>query len=153
MIALDTSFLLAAEGRDEARKWRLATRVLGALDAGEIVVPAQALAEMLHVLKTFHAVTETESAAIAARWLAAARSAGISRMAIETAQDLAESADLALEDALIVAAAEEVGATVLLSDEIADGLRYGGLVVANPFQTASRSRLDRMLGPEWSAGI
>ena len=153
MIALDTSFLLAAEGRDEARKWRLATRILGALDAREVVVPAQALAEMLHVLKAFHGVAEQPAATAAARWLAATRSAGISRFAIGAAQDLARDAALSLEDALIVTVSEEAGATLLLSDEITDGLAYGGLIVANPFRPASAARLEPVLGAEWSAAL
>lgn len=147
MIALDTSFLLAAEGRDEAAKWRRATAVLAALDTSEIVIPAQALAETLHVLEAFHAVPQEQASRHIARWLAATRSAGISRFAVTAAQDLAQSAGIPLEDALIVAVSEEAGARLLLSDDIADGLTFGALTTANPFTPQGLVRLEPVLGP------
>lgn len=150
MIALDTSFLLAAEGRDEAAKWRRATQVLAALDSGEILVPAQALAEALHVLRAFHGVSQEQAARHVARWLAAARSAGISRFSVSAAQDLAQSAGLRLEDALIVAVSEEAGARLLLSDDLPDGLCYGALSVANPFSDAGSRRLEAVFGAGWA---
>lgn len=150
MIALDTSFLLAAEGRHEARKWRLASKILMRLNAADLVVPAQALAEMLHVMKTVLVVPEDEAGTAAVRWLAATHSASISQSTINAARSLASEVELSLEDALIVVAAKEAGARILLSEDIADGLQYGGMTVVHPFVPIVHPRLEMYLGKGWN---
>lgn len=149
MIAFDTSFLLAAEGRHEPRKWQVASRILGMLAPGEIIVPAQALAEMLHVLKTILRIPEEEAGEIAARWLGATHGAGISHTEIAAAQVLAAAKAISLDDALMVAAARAAGAKLLLSEDIPDGLTHDGLTVANPFVPLLHPQLLAYLGPEW----
>ncbi|MCC6366544.1 MAG: hypothetical protein IT165_23750 [Bryobacterales bacterium] len=44
-----------------------------------------------------------------------------------------DEAQLSYWDALIVAAAERAESGVLLSEDFADGRRYGNLIVVNPF--------------------
>ena len=49
------------------------------------------------------------------------------------ARGLAEDHGLSFYDALIVAAAVEAGCDILYSEDMQDGRRIGGLVIANPF--------------------
>jgi predicted nucleic acid-binding protein len=51
----------------------------------------------------------------------------------ERALHLAERYQLSLYDALICASAQEVGAKVLFTEDLQDGLRLGQLQVRNPF--------------------
>ncbi len=53
------------------------------------------------------------------------------------ATDLAEMAQLSFWDALIVAAAEQAGATELLSEDLNAGQTIAGILIVNPFLGAS----------------
>jgi predicted nucleic acid-binding protein len=147
MIGLDTSFLLAAEGRHDAARWRAATSVLDRLAATEVVVPAQAMAEMLQVLKAHMGASEEEAGTIAARWLAAVASADVSPGVIAAAKALAATGHVAMEDALILAAVREAGADILLSEDFAGDVPGAGVRIINPFTPEGEARLAALLGP------
>lgn len=150
MIGLDTSFLLAAEGRHGVAKWRVAGAVLRNVAADELIVPAQAMAEMLQALQRAYGTAPEEAGAIAARWLRATRSAGITSDVAGAARALGERSALALEDALMIVAAHDAGARLLLTEDIAPGLAYGALTIVNPFDGARGGPLERLLGAGWS---
>ena len=57
-----------------------------------------------------------------------------SRELIEAALDLHRTASLSWWDAIIVAAAAEGGCTVLLSEDLQDGVKMRGLRIENPFR-------------------
>lgn len=53
---------------------------------------------------------------------------------LQRALDLQELLPLSYWDAAILAAAEQSGCTLLLSEDLSDGGRYGALEVRNPFR-------------------
>jgi predicted nucleic acid-binding protein len=55
--------------------------------------------------------------------------------------DLAERKMLQYFDALIVAVTKRAGATILLSEDMHDGLEIGGLKIVNPFVAANETLL------------
>lgn len=152
MIGLDTSFLLAAEGRHDAARWEAATAVLDQLSASEIIVPAQAVAEMLHVLKTLMGVEDDEAGTIAARWLAATQGADVSPAVIDEARHLVAGDAVPMEDALIIAAVRAAGAEVLLSEDFAGPVPGAGLTIINPFTPQGSAALAGVLGTTLRAG-
>ncbi len=56
---------------------------------------------------------------------------------IISASTLEEEHTLSFWDALIVQAAIQVGAERLVSEDLQDGRRFGGLTIENPFRRAS----------------
>src|SRR5690606_2007070 len=46
---------------------------------------------------------------------------------------LAKESDISIFDAMIVAAAQRAGCTLLLTEDLNDGQDFGGLVITNPF--------------------
>ena len=56
---------------------------------------------------------------------------------IRAAMETAEHSQISFWDALILAAAEAGGASVLYTEDLNDGQQYGTLVVRNPFRVAS----------------
>lgn len=54
---------------------------------------------------------------------------------------------LAFWDALMCATAERVGADHLLSEDMQDGRRFGGLTIVNPFRPENARLVDRILPP------
>ncbi len=61
------------------------------------------------------------------------------------ASDREERHCLSFWDALVVVSAQRSGAGSLLSEDLQEGRRFGGLIVVNPFAAP--------LGPEYSTGL
>ena len=145
MIALDTSFILAAEGRDGAEHWARAVDILGCLSASDLIVPMQVLSETMEVLRTLHAMPADQAAAVARRWMTASTRGEMTAASIRFAQDLSDTKSLPFEDALVVTAAAEAGAALLLSADIPEGFSYRGLTSVNPFATTPHAKLAAVL--------
>lgn len=62
-----------------------------------------------------------------------------------TASVLAQRYHLQYFDALICTVARTAGATVLVSEDMHDGLTMDGLTIINPFNAANRQRIDAVL--------
>jgi predicted nucleic acid-binding protein len=56
---------------------------------------------------------------------------------LQQAWHSADTAQLSYWDSLIVAAAERAECSVLLTEDLQDGRRYGSVLVMNPFRVAS----------------
>jgi predicted nucleic acid-binding protein len=68
-------------------------------------------------------------------------------------EDLMEALDLvrdhriAFWDALMCATASRAGLDYLLSEDMQDGRRFGGLTIVNPFRPENAALIDRILPP------
>jgi predicted nucleic acid-binding protein len=68
-------------------------------------------------------------------------------------EDLMEALDLvrdhrmAFWDALMCATASRAGLDYLLSEDMQDGRRFGGLTIVNPFRPENTALIDRILPP------
>ena len=76
------------------------------------------------------------AAARANDWLTAFPCAAVSANAIRTALADATAGRASYWDALLVATAAEVGCTLILTEDLADGTVLGGVEVHNPFDPA-----------------
>jgi predicted nucleic acid-binding protein len=66
-------------------------------------------------------------------WMGAFATVGANDTAVATAVDIAAAGRLSYWDALLVATAEEARCTLVLSEDMHDGTRFGKLTVRNPF--------------------
>jgi predicted nucleic acid-binding protein len=60
--------------------------------------------------------------------------------------DVAVAHNLAIWDAIILAAAAEAGCRMLLSEDIQDGFTWGGVTIVNPFAPQPHKLLDDLRG-------
>jgi predicted nucleic acid-binding protein len=61
----------------------------------------------------------------------------VTRVEILRALDIGQRIQISFWDALIVAAAETAGATILFTEDLTHGQRFGPIQIVNPFQTLS----------------
>ena len=132
---IDTNILVYAHDSSETIKQPVARAVLeGLWDSGRGALSTQ-------VLQEFYAVTTRKSrpsmspaeareiVSLYGTWSLVV----IEPPLILTASRLHERGHLSFWDALIIEAAKVAGATRLLTEDLADGQEFDGLIVANPF--------------------
>lgn len=146
MIALDTNILIYVEavaGRD-ARHTAARALVSRLAEVGAIV-PMQVLAEFLNVCRR-KSVFSTQAAA-----MRASRYMDVFETPVTMADDLLAGAAIAARyklayfDALICAVSRRVGATMLISEDMADEMEIAGLRIANPFNPGNAALIEGLL--------
>ena len=141
-LALDTNVLAYAEGVNDAERRAQALDIIGRLPQSSVFVPVQSLGELFHVL-----VRKAGRSAAAAReavlgWRDAFELIETSPTVLLAALDLAADHQLAIWDAIILAAAAEAGCRLLLSEDLQDGFTWRGVSVTNPFSASRHALLD-----------
>jgi predicted nucleic acid-binding protein len=66
---------------------------------------------------------------------------------LDLALTLVSDHKLGFWDALLCATAERAGLQYLLTEDLQDARRLGGLTIVNPFRTENRGLIDRILPP------
>jgi predicted nucleic acid-binding protein len=134
LIALDTNILVyAASAQDVSGRHIAALELLGRLGATGAIIALPVIGELFNVRrkKKFADVvilmTEVEI------WIEAFDTAAPQREDYLQASALSERHNLQYFDALIIAVSARAGATMLLSEDMQDGLVVDGLRVVNPF--------------------
>jgi predicted nucleic acid-binding protein len=142
--ALDSNFMAYAEGVDDRRRQERAARLVSAIDTRQIVVPLQAAGELLRVLTRKINLDPREAVARVAVWLRYPTQ-DTDRRVIEDAMEIVSRHPLQIWDAIILAAAEAAGASVLLSEDMQDGFRWRSVTIANPFMEEPSPIISRIL--------
>jgi predicted nucleic acid-binding protein len=149
-IALDTNVLVYAEGverhPDDRRKVTLGQAAIRGLTRGEgWSVAVQTLAE-LHAVLVRRARRTPDAATLRVRQLALSSTVvPTSEPLFDDALTLAADHHIQIYDAIIVAAAAEAGAELLLSEDLHDGFTWRGVTVTNPFRQFPDSRIAPLL--------
>ena len=125
-IALDANVLAYAEGVNGAERQADAGRILRDLAEDELVIPAQALAELFTLLtrKARRPVAEVRAAVLG--WHDACLVAETSSGVLLDAMELVVSHQFAPWDAIMLAAAAASGCRLLLSEDMQDGFMLAG---------------------------
>ena len=147
-VAFDTNVLAYIAGvdrhADDAAKIEASRALLRQLRGrATLLVPVQALGE-LYVVLTRSGASREEARGTVLRMAQALGSLDSSRLAFLSALDLATTHKLQMWDALILNAAAEAGCTLLLSEDMANGLTWRGTAVVNPFAAVTDERLTRL---------
>ena len=137
-VFLDTNILVYAYDLDagEKRITALALVERGWLQPGGTAISVQVLQE-LYVNLVRKGRTHEEASVILhdlSCWPVVENSLAL----LHTALVLKSRWQTSLWDALILAAAQNSGATTLISEDLSHGQNYGGIRVVNPFVPASR---------------
>lgn len=144
-IALDTNFLVYAEGVNDPSRRDVARAIVARLPVGETFVPVQVLGELFRVLtgKAGYDAGTARATILNLRDIHAP---------LETTQDVLLSAmdltcdhEFTIWDAIIVSTAAEAGCRMLLSEDMQDGFVWRGLTIVNPFVAKRNSLLEAAL--------
>lgn len=131
---LDTNILIYAVDAREGRKRELATRIIETAASLDCPLALQAIGEFYAAATVKLKLGPKDAAARAAQLLAAFDTFGYSANAVRAALEEAPKGRFSYWDGVLLAAAAEAGCTTIFSEDMADGARFGSIVVANPFR-------------------
>lgn len=144
-VALDTNVLAYAEGVGTKEKRDRTVEVLGQLDAGAVLLPAQTLGELFRVLTGKAKRTAMQARSAVLGWADAYPVADSTWSAFQGAFDLCADHALPIWDALILSAAAEQRCRLLLSEDLQHGFTHRGVTVVNPYVTPTNPLLAELL--------
>jgi predicted nucleic acid-binding protein len=145
-LALDTNFLVYAEGVNGKAKEKIAEQIVKRLPVDTTFVPVQVLGELFRVL--VHKAGRKPQAARASllSWQNTFSVIDTSHGCLLAAVDLSVDHGLGIWDAVILAAAASVGCHLLLSEDLHEGFTWSGVTVTNPFAVQKHHLLEQLLG-------
>ncbi len=147
--ALDSTVMIYAEGLIDDPRNAMAQDLLLSLPGESLLIPLQAAAETLRWLIRKAKLPPSEAARSVARWTSHYAVQPTDRAVLEGALELVAKHKLQVFDAIILAAAAEARASLLLSEDMHEGFRWRGVTVVNPFAaTPSRAMLKLIEGRE-----
>lgn len=149
-IALDTNILAYLAGvvrlpADAPKVVQVRRLMAGISGQVQVLVPVQALGELFVVLSRA-GTPAPEARAILLEFADALELLENSASVMKAALDLVVDHKLQYWDALILSAAAEAGATLLLSEDMQDGFVWRGVTLANPFAAAPHRKLAALIG-------
>ena len=144
---LDSNLLVYGVDTRERAKHHLASQIILRAPYHDCWLTLQSLSEFYSAVTRKRIMPLAEAAAQVDDWLALFRSAAVSATAIRVALADAVAGRASYWDALLVATATEAGCTLVLSEDMADGGRLGGVEIHNPFTRAGSltARTRRLL--------
>jgi predicted nucleic acid-binding protein len=130
----DTNIFLYARDRRYPLKQTIATEIL--LAADKVVISTQVVQEFYSAATRKLRMNPAE-AATAAEALCNLTMVTVGHLEILRAIGIERRHHTSFWDALIVSAAETAGATILFTEDLAHGQRFGSIQIINPFHTLS----------------
>ena len=135
MTFLDTNVLVYAVDARDAEKQKIAKSiVMSAKDSTEYVISAQVLNEFSNVAMRKLGKTRAEVMGFT-ELFKTIKSVPVKPEWTMQALEIMGLYDLQFYDALLLAAAKELGCDRFLSEDLNDGQAYCGIVAVNPFKT------------------
>jgi predicted nucleic acid-binding protein len=131
--SLDTDVLVYAADHAAGERHERALQVLDRAVRRDCVLTVQALAEFFHVTTRKRMVARTEAAAQLRDWTTEFPTISADSGALWTALQFAVDGRFGWWDALLLATAERHGCETVLSENMQDGTRFGGVTILNPF--------------------
>jgi predicted nucleic acid-binding protein len=145
VISTDTNvFVYASDPRDPVKR-AAADAIVEALGQVDSVVGLQVIGELQNALRRRVRTPPWVAYQAARNLLMRFQTFGYDERAVELALGEAIIGRLSYWDALLLSAADAAGVTVMLSEDMGDGLVYRGLEVVNPFGASGPSDRVRQL--------
>lgn len=147
MIALDTNILVYAETPDDPHgRYEKAIEIIAAVSATNGCLPLQVIGEFLNVCRRKKTLEMALAIERAGNYIDLFETPATAFVDLEQAADVSQAFDLQFFDALIIAVAARAGATMLLSEDMHNGLEVDGLKIVNPFAASNEALLDDYFG-------
>jgi predicted nucleic acid-binding protein len=147
LIALDTNILVyAASAADESGRRRVALDLLDRLGTTGAIMALPVIGELLNARRKKKFADITILLAEVEIWTMAFDCVPTRLEDYLQASELSERHNLQYFDALIITVAARAGATMLLSEDMQDGLEAAGLRVVDPFVAENGALIEGVLG-------
>jgi predicted nucleic acid-binding protein len=143
--ALDTNFLVYAEGINDGPKAKIAEQIVRQLSVDNTFLPVQVLGELFRVLIRKAGRRPEAARTSLLTWQNSFPVIETSLSILLSAADLATDHRLYIWDAIIVAAAASAGCRLLLSEDMQEGFAWNGVTVVNPFLAKKHELLESLL--------
>ena len=144
MIALDTNILIYAVAHDEAKSAAAQSIVLRAALAGSIV-PVQVLAEFANACRRKGILSADRVNARIDEIAGSFVTPATAITDIDQANALADRYHISFFNSLICVVSKNAGASVLLSEDLQDGMTLDGITVINPLVAANAASFGDLL--------
>jgi predicted nucleic acid-binding protein len=144
-VAFDSNVLLYALLEPTTAKGDTALDLIERSALTNAIIPAQVLGEVLAVVRRRRPAFFDLAMSTVADFASSFQIAPTDSDVVLRASSLGSRHGLQVWDAVICAAAMQVGATHLLTEDMHDGLMLEGLKLLDPFNPANRTELDQLL--------
>lgn len=144
--SLDTNILVYAVDRDAGERHERSRVLLAQVARADCVLTVQALAEFFHATTRKNLLAPAGAGAFVRGWLDVFRVAVADGASVIEAMDAVAEHRLSFWDAMLWATARQAGCSAILSEDMQDGRRLGGVEFVNPLPDGATARLDRLLG-------
>jgi predicted nucleic acid-binding protein len=131
--SLDTNILVYAADLAAGERHNRALDIIDRAVRRNCVLTLQALAEFFHVTTRKRIVARAEAAAQLRDWTTEFTTISADTAALWTALEFTVGGRFGWWDALLLATAERHGCGIVLSEDMQDGARFGGVTVVDPF--------------------
>lgn len=147
MIAFDTNILIYASQIEEPEGRNLAALDLMVKVASQnAIIPLQVVGEYINACRRKQISSLQKACERASLWMDIYEVPATKPCDYIDAANLVQAYNLQYFDALILAVARRAGATMLLSEDMHDGLEIDGLRIVNPFVAANDALLADYFG-------
>ena len=138
-VTLDTNVLIYAFDERDAVKQAIAKQVLRRIAELGAPLALQVVGEFQNAAVKRLKMPAPFAAASGHQFLATFRTFPYDHLAVERATSSFATGRLSYWDGLLIAAAEQVGITSLISEDMQDGMHFGRLEIVNPFEGSALS--------------
>lgn len=143
--ALDSNIIIYAEDMfEDARRFKILD-LLNLIPSRSIVIPVQAVGEVFHWLVGKAKVPKPVAAERIQFWLERYEAQASTGSVMEGAAELVSNNNLQVWDSVILSAAAEAGADILLSEDMQHGFRWRGVTIINPFLTETHPLITSLI--------
>ena len=143
----DASILFYSADRDAGRRYAMATDLVDRAMQADCILTLQSLAEFFHAVTRKGKRTPADAAGFIADWRAVFPVHAADDACLADAIDAVRQNRISFWDAMLWAVVRQARCTLLLSEDMQDGRRFGGLTIVNPFRPENAALIDRILPP------
>lgn len=145
---LDTNILVYSVDDRDRRRHNVATQIVDRAIDVDCRLTLQAISEFYWAVSRKRIMPTERAETLVRHWLSLFPTIAASADAIRTSIPYAAAGRASYWDALLVATAAEAGCGLILTDDMADGTRLGGVEIHNPFSRRGglTARARRLLG-------
>ncbi len=139
--SVDTNILVYAVDRDAGELHERSKELIGRVARLDCLLTVQALAEFFHVTTRKKLLESSRASAFVLDWLDVFQVIRADNAALVDAMEAVNEHLLSFWDAMLWAAARRNGCSAILSEDMQDGRRLGGVEFINPFSEGAAVRL------------
>lgn len=143
--AIDSNVLVYAFIRDDPKKHETASEIMIRSMMLDAILAAQSIAEFLNVIRRKQPQFFNEARAQARRWHTTFELLDTTAQNVMDGAEFAARHKLQLWDSVIWQVARSAHAVLFLTEDLQDKLAIDGMKVLNPFATANRVELQKLL--------